>query len=191
MQQKGVLCTVTCQRWYRVCNRWAALRRRTACTWRLGCHCGTWIVSPTSCTSSRPGQPPYADYLTTMSSSRRSSARANGSMRASRPFCGQTALAFGAPTPIACCSTPSDRWADVEKMFHLAMRVFRHPTESRMFYAPDSEPSVEADLPILDISGLSNFMPPRRAGRKTKALTRGARVTPASGSGPGGKERRQ
>jgi hypothetical protein len=54
--------------------------------------------------------------------------------------------------------------ADVESAFHVTMRVYQHPTEARTFYAPDAEPSVEADIPILDISGLNNYATLRPSG---------------------------
>ena len=41
------------------------------------------------------------------------------------------------------------------------MQNYRHPTESRTFYAPDSEPTVDSALPILDVIGLSDFIVPR------------------------------
>jgi hypothetical protein len=49
----------------------------------------------------------------------------------------------------------------VEKAFHITLRTYRHPTEARNFYAPDSEPVVDAALPLADIQGLSNFSRPR------------------------------
>ena len=51
--------------------------------------------------------------------------------------------------------------ADIQKAFHITLRVYAHPTEARDFYAPDSEPSVDASLPISDISGLNNYVLPR------------------------------
>jgi hypothetical protein len=49
---------------------------------------------------------------------------------------------------------------DIQKAFHITLRVYAHPTEARDFYAPDSEPSVDASLPISDISGLNNYVLP-------------------------------
>ena len=51
--------------------------------------------------------------------------------------------------------------SDIEKAFHVTMRTYRHPTEARDFFAPDVEPSVNADLPVLHISGLENYALPR------------------------------
>jgi hypothetical protein len=50
--------------------------------------------------------------------------------------------------------------ADVEKAFHVHLRVYRHPTEPRNFFAPDTEPWVEADVPVLDVMGLDNYILP-------------------------------
>ena len=50
--------------------------------------------------------------------------------------------------------------ADIQKAFHLTLRVYRHPTEAREFYAPDVEPSVDFAVPILHISGLDNYALP-------------------------------
>ena len=49
----------------------------------------------------------------------------------------------------------------IEKALHITLRTYRHPTEARDFFAPDSEPVVDALLPIADISGLNNFSRPR------------------------------
>ena len=54
--------------------------------------------------------------------------------------------------------------ADIEKAFQVKLRVYEHPTEKRTFYAPDTEPSVEPDVPILHVSGLDNYILPRPLG---------------------------
>jgi kumamolisin len=50
--------------------------------------------------------------------------------------------------------------ADIEKTFHVTLRLYQHPIEPRAFYAPDVEPSVELDIPLLAISGLDNYTQP-------------------------------
>jgi xanthomonalisin len=50
---------------------------------------------------------------------------------------------------------------NVEKAFQVTMRVYQHPTEARTFYAPDVEPSLDLDVPVEGINGLSNFHLPR------------------------------
>jgi subtilase family serine protease len=71
--------------------------------------------------------------------------------------------------------------ANVEKAFHLTLGVYQHPTESRTFYAPDREPSLDLDLPLLHISGLDNFSLPQ-----AKNTMSSVRSNTATGSGPGG-----
>jgi subtilase family serine protease len=50
--------------------------------------------------------------------------------------------------------------AAVEKAFHIKLWTYRHPTEPRDFFAPDTEPMVDASLPIADIQGLTDFWRP-------------------------------
>ena len=38
--------------------------------------------------------------------------------------------------------------ADVQNAFHVTLRVYRHPTEARDFFAPDADPSVPSALPV-------------------------------------------
>jgi uncharacterized repeat protein (TIGR01451 family) len=73
--------------------------------------------------------------------------------------------------------------ADIEKVFHVKLRVYQHPTEARTFYAPASEPSVDLATPLLGITGLDNFILPH------PLVVRKAKKNPAkpmSGSGPSG-----
>jgi len=74
---------------------------------------------------------------------------------------------------------------DIERAFHLSMQVYEHPTEARTFYAPDSEPSVEGLVPILDISGLDDFKLPKPLVHKLSDSP-ASQPQPQSGSGPGG-----
>src|SRR5580704_15271029 len=47
--------------------------------------------------------------------------------------------------------------ANIESAFHVSLGVYQHPTESRTLYAPDREPTLDLDVPLLHISGLDNF----------------------------------
>jgi uncharacterized repeat protein (TIGR01451 family) len=85
---------------------------------------------------------------------------------------------------------------NVGSAFHVAFRVYHHPTENRDFYAPDTNPTVDASLPILHISGLDNYstahpaLKSRPAGQpavgKVAAAGSASGGKPAIGSGPGG-----
>lgn len=72
--------------------------------------------------------------------------------------------------------------SDVEKAFHVTMRTYHHPTENRDFFAPDVEPSVDPEVPVLHVSGLDNYAVPRPALHKMPV----SNATPALGSAPGG-----
>ncbi len=54
--------------------------------------------------------------------------------------------------------------ATIEKAFNVRMQVYQHPTEARNFFAPDAEPSVDLNVPVLSVGGLNNFEVPRPAG---------------------------
>jgi hypothetical protein len=77
---------------------------------------------------------------------------------------------------------------NIEKAFHLALHSYRHPKESRNFYAPDTEPTVDTNIPILHVSGLDNFTLPYRLGGSLKPvpLATNPITAYATGSGPGG-----
>ncbi|HEU5396962.1 MAG TPA: protease pro-enzyme activation domain-containing protein, partial [Verrucomicrobiae bacterium] len=73
------------------------------------------------------------------------------------------------------------RVSDVERAFQVTERVYQHPTDARTFFAPDTTPSVPANLPVLSVSGLDNYSLPA-----PKHVLRPAALTPQSGSGPSG-----
>jgi uncharacterized repeat protein (TIGR03803 family) len=89
--------------------------------------------------------------------------------------------------------------SDIEKALHITMRTYQHPREARQFFAPDAAPTLDGTVPIVDISGLDNYEPPRprlkiksagaplRASPRTYPLTdKGANSAANIGSGPGG-----
>jgi subtilase family serine protease len=49
----------------------------------------------------------------------------------------------------------------VERALHVTLSTYRHPTEPRDFFAPDTEPAVDAALPLVDIQGLTDFSRPQ------------------------------
>jgi hypothetical protein len=70
---------------------------------------------------------------------------------------------------------------DLQKAFHLNMKVYPHPTEARKFYAPDAEPSLDLAAPVVFIGGLNNFMLPHPMNLKTQP-----NADPNTGSAPNG-----
>lgn len=94
--------------------------------------------------------------------------------------------------------TPSNRMllqvnatvGQIESAFNLHLRQYQHPTENRVFFAPDAEPSVDASLPVLHVSGLDNYRLPHSGGHVSpsidpKKLPDG-RGGAGGGSGPSG-----
>ncbi|MGA2176425.1 MAG: protease pro-enzyme activation domain-containing protein [Verrucomicrobiota bacterium] len=71
--------------------------------------------------------------------------------------------------------------ADLREVFHVNMKLYRHPSEARSFYAPDAEPSIDLGVPLLHVSGLDNYVLPRPRLRRG-----GGGPQSHTGSGPGG-----
>jgi len=47
--------------------------------------------------------------------------------------------------------------SDIQRAFHVSLNTYQHPKESRKFYSPSTEPTVDPSLPILSICGLNNY----------------------------------
>ena len=48
----------------------------------------------------------------------------------------------------------------IEAAMHITMHTYQHPTESRTFYAPDREPTINLPFNLWHVSGLDNFSLP-------------------------------
>ncbi len=72
--------------------------------------------------------------------------------------------------------------ADVERVLHVRMGLYRHPSEARSFLAPDRLPTLDLATPILEVSGLDDFVlaKPRLVYAADQAAPR------TTGSGPNG-----
>lgn len=72
--------------------------------------------------------------------------------------------------------------SQIEKTFHVSMKVYRHPTEDRTFFSADREPSLDLRVPVAHITSLNDFSIPH------PMLTEAAagRAAAVLGSGPGG-----
>ncbi len=73
--------------------------------------------------------------------------------------------------------------ADIETAFHVTLGLYRHPTENRTFYAPDREPTLDLNVPVLHITGLDDFTLARAKNIRSAVPDAGSKTT---GSGPGG-----
>ena len=100
-------------------------------------------------------------------------------------------IAFARSNHLAVTGTHSNRLilevsgtvADVERAFQVNLHLYQHPREQRTFFAPDAEPSVDAGTPILDVSGLNNYVLPRPKFHRPSPTNGPAKV----GTGPGGR----
>jgi subtilase family serine protease len=72
--------------------------------------------------------------------------------------------------------------SQINKAFHVTMTNYRHPTENRIFYSPDREPSLELGVTVAHIAGMNNFSLPRPKFKRAPPNFRRTSV----GSGPGG-----
>ena len=135
-----------------------------------------------------PGNPHYRQFLTPAQFADRFGApvadyqalvsflKQNG-LTVTRTYADRTMVAVTAPV------------AAVEKAFQVHLRVYRHPTEPRIFYAPDADLSVAASLPvkILSVSGLDNYSLPRPVSLHARPVHPPGGAGPElTGSGPGG-----
>ena len=75
---------------------------------------------------------------------------------------------------------------DIEHAFNISLRTYRHPKEDRDFFTPDTEPSVAAGIPILDVAGLNNFALPHPLLRNFLSPKSLSKAAPRAGSGSSG-----
>lgn len=102
----------------------------------------------------------------------------------------QTVVDFAATNGFTVLNTYPNRMvldvvgkvSDVERAFHVTMQNYRHPTEARNFFAPNTEPTVDAKMPVLSVQGLNNYVLPRPMLQKKPASI----GQPSIGSGPFG-----
>ncbi len=71
----------------------------------------------------------------------------------------------------------------INKAFHVQMSLYQHPTENRLFFSPDREPSLALGVPVAHLAGLDNYALPRPL---LKQALEGQAAAGYSGSGPGG-----
>jgi len=103
----------------------------------------------------------------------------------------QSVIGFVRSNGLTLSTTPPGRTmlpldlsvAEIEKIFHVTMLVYQHPTEARTFYAPDVEPSLDLDVPVLAIAGLNNYVTPHRSSHHKPATASAGGFQPGGSSG--------
>lgn len=103
-----------------------------------------------------PASTNYHKYLTPPEYTERFGPTAED-YRAVIKFAGENGLAVTMMHSNRLILDVEGRAADVEHAFQVRLWMYRHPSEPRDFFAPDTEPSVPAGLPVVDIEGLSDF----------------------------------
>ena len=106
----------------------------------------------------------------------------------------QSVINFAAANGLTVIATHPNRMivdvnasvADVQRTFHIRLHNFRHPTENRTFFAPDTEPTLDVPVPIIQVSGLTDYWLPHPRIRKNPLESYSPNATPRSGSGPAG-----
>jgi subtilase family serine protease len=83
------------------------------------------------------------------------------------------------------------RVSAVESAFHITMQTYRHPTENRTYYAPNSEPTTSLPFALWHISGLDNYSTPQPQYVRRSDYAKAHGIQPAdvvpyatTGSGP-------
>lgn len=78
--------------------------------------------------------------------------------------------------------------AQIELALHVNLGLYRHPTENRMFYAPDREPTPDLPVRLWHITGLDNYSIPKPAlihrDANGQSANRAALPSATTGSGP-------
>ncbi len=103
----------------------------------------------------------------------------------------QAVAAFAAASGFQVGEQPANRLIvpltgtvdQVQRAFHVGLKVYPHPYESRTFYSPDREPSVSISVPIVRITGLDNFSLPRSLAVRPSAA-KSLALNSIEGSGP-------
>ena len=73
--------------------------------------------------------------------------------------------------------------SNIENAFHVHLHTYQHPTEPRQFIAPDVEPTVDGDVPIVFVSGLNTFFKPHPLGQRRSSPEKGVN---SGGTAPNG-----
>lgn len=102
------------------------------------------------------------------------------------------ALQFFAAGGLTVTGTAANRYmidatgsvATLERVLHVTFGLYHHPTQDRVFIAPEEEPSVDLNVPILHVVGLDDFTLPTP--RLTRRSAADANAFNGTGSAPGG-----
>lgn len=106
-----------------------------------------------------PASPSYQHYLTPEQFTQQF-APSEADYQAVINFAQANGLTVTATSPNRMLVEVTGKAANVQKAFNVTLHNYNHPTENRIFFAPTTEPSVPANLSILDVSGLNSYSRP-------------------------------
>jgi uncharacterized repeat protein (TIGR01451 family) len=129
-----------------------------------------------------PASPMYHQYLTQDQFTARFGPTARD-YQAVMDFAAANALRVTGTHPNRTLVDVTGTVADIQKAFHLRLRLYQHPVETRTFFAPDVEPSLDLGVPVLSITGLNNYVLPHP--RLVRTVSRDP-AKPRLGSGKDG-----
>ena len=125
-----------------------------------------------------PASPNYRHYLSVEDFTARFGPTA-ADYEAAKTFFEANGLTVLATAPNRALITVQAPVETINRVFHVTLGLYRHPTEHRLFIAPDREPALDLATPLLHVTGLDDFERPH------PRLLHRASPTP-TGSGPGG-----
>ncbi len=130
---------------------------------------------------SSPSSPQYRHYISVAEFTRRFGP-SKSDYAAAMKFFAANGLKVTDTAPNRYLFQVEGRAADVERVLHLKLNLYNHPTENRTFMAPDREPTLALNVPVQQVLGLDNYVLPH-----PKLVHSDGREHPAgTGSGPGG-----
>lgn len=139
-----------------------------------------------------PANPNYRHYLTAPEFAQRFGPSA-ADYKSVTDFASANHLTITTTHPIGTVVDVEGAVADIEQAFHVKLLQYNHPKEHRLFYAPDTDPSIDPGVSIIHVSGLEDYIKPHPYSiRKPIPNGQGAKSFGGSGaksyggSGPGG-----
>jgi subtilase family serine protease len=75
--------------------------------------------------------------------------------------------------------------ASIEQAFHVSIGLYQDPTENRTFFSPDREPTADLPMQLWHVSGLDNYLIPKRALVRRDPKLDGNVAQATTGSCPG------
>ncbi len=132
-----------------------------------------------------PASPNFRHFLTTPEFTERFGPTADHYERALRWFAEQ-GLTITARSANRYLIEADARVDVLERVLHVKFNEYRHPTDARTFTAPDREPTLDLDVPVLHVLGLDDETLPTPRLKRLSPEAAAVATSPVQGSAPGG-----